>query len=121
MTFNFLHIAKNQRILFPQAKKSRQSVQKVAGNRILSQSLLVYNNKPKIDCNMISRNLLVFTSPLNAEAYFHQNTLLPHQKIVAIGDTTANALKKMGYREIVIAGQPSERSMANSVLQLANA
>ncbi|MEM8525265.1 MAG: uroporphyrinogen-III synthase [Bacteroidota bacterium] len=118
---DFLQLAKNRSVLFPRARNSRQSIQKILGNHIISHDLVVYINEQKTDCHMSNKNLLVFTSPLNVEAYFHQNTLQPHQRIVAIGETTAKALKKLGYCEIMIAGQPNERSMAESVLRLARA
>jgi len=117
----FLKLAKNQSVLFPRARTSRQSIQKILGNHIISYDLVVYINEPKTDCHMSNNNLLVFTSPLNVEAYFYQNRLKPHQRIVAIGETTAKALRKLGYCEITIAGQPTEKAMAQSVWQLANA
>lgn len=116
---DFLKLARNQSVLFPRARNSRQSIQKILGNHIISYDLVVYINEPKADCHMSSNDLLVFTSPLNVEAYFHQNKLQPHQKIVAIGETTAKALKKLGYCEATIARQPTEKAMANTVLQLA--
>ncbi|MEL6721496.1 MAG: uroporphyrinogen-III synthase, partial [Bacteroidota bacterium] len=118
---DFLKLAKNQSVLFPRARNSRQSIQKILGNHIISYDLVVYINEPKTDCHMSNNNVLVFTSPLNVEAYFYQNDLQPHQRIVAIGETTAQALKKLGYCEASIASLPTEKSMATTVLQLASA
>ncbi|MEN0048532.1 MAG: uroporphyrinogen-III synthase [Bacteroidota bacterium] len=118
---DFLKLAKNQSVLFPRARNSRQSIQKILGNHIISYDLIVYINEQKTDCHMSNSNLLVFTSPLNVEAYFHQHELQPHQRIVAIGETTAKALKKLGYCETTVAGQPTEKAMASAVMQLAEA
>lgn len=112
----FLPYAKGQRVLFPRANRSRKSIQKKLHTHILVQDLVVYSNKPKKSIAMISRHLLVFTSPLNAEAYFHQHELQPGQRIIAIGDSTAAALRKLGFCEFTVAAQPSERAMAEAVL-----
>lgn len=112
----FLPFAKGQRVLFPRADRSRKSIQKILDVHIIVLDLVVYNNKPKKRISMISRRLLVFTSPLNAEAYFYQHKLQPEQRIIAIGDSTAAALRKLGFCEFMVAPQPSERALAEAVL-----
>lgn len=114
----FINKAEGQVVLFPRARNSKQSIQKLLLDKIFSVNLIVYENKPKDYCRMRSRDFLVFTSPLNVEAYFNRNAKMPHQKIVAIGETTAAALRRLGFNESAIAGYPSERSMASSVIQL---
>lgn len=114
----FVKLASNQRVLFPRARHSRQSIQKALQKYIISLDLVVYNNKPKVSCSMTDSRYLVFTSPLNVEAYFRNNHLQPHQKLVAIGESTAAALRKRGYCEITIAAQPNESSLAQSILNL---
>lgn len=116
----FKNRAAGQVVLFPRAKNSKQSIQKLLLGKIISIDLIVYENKPKDYCHMRGRDFLVFTSPLNVEAYFNKNVKLPHQKIVAIGETTAAALRRLGYNEAATARYASERSMANSVIQLSS-
>jgi uroporphyrinogen-III synthase len=42
--------------------------------------------------------ILVFTSPSNVEAFFEKNKILPHQKIVAMGESTGKALEKEKHK-----------------------
>ncbi len=44
-------------------------------------------------------DILVFTSPSNAESYLEKNKILPHHKIIAMGDATQAALKKLKIKE----------------------
>ncbi|MCB0562526.1 MAG: uroporphyrinogen-III synthase, partial [Phaeodactylibacter sp.] len=61
---------------------------------------------------------LVFTSPLNAEVYFGKYALEKEQQVVAIGDTTAAALHRLGVRKVIVAEEPSEKSLASAVISL---
>jgi uroporphyrinogen-III synthase len=115
---NFSLKSTNQRVLFPQAQRSRQSVQKLLYNHIIVYDLVVYTNKPKTHYVMESRRILIFTSPLNAEAYFYHHELQPGQRIIAIGNTTAAALRKMGFCELKIAKAPNEQALVNAVFEL---
>lgn len=114
----FLAIAKGARVLFPRAANSRQSVQQLLDDAITSIDLIVYENKPISFVEMCREDILVFTSPMNAETYFHQHKLQKGQAIIAIGQTTATALQNIGYTEITIAKQPSENGLATAVLHL---
>ena len=41
-----------------------------------------------------STDILVFTSPSNAESYLEKNKIHPHQKIIAMGEATEKSLLK---------------------------
>jgi uroporphyrinogen-III synthase len=112
----FLALAKGQRVCFVQAKQSRQSVAKLLGQQIQAQSLAVYNNQPKASLELPVCDILVFTSPLNAQAYYQHYQPLPHQKVVAIGQTTAKALRQLGITPHKISAVPHERELANCCL-----
>ena len=115
----FLKVARNDTVLFIEAKKSRQSVQKLLTDKIKSCNLVVYKNEQKeIDDFMVNTDFLVFTSPLNAEAYLKRHYIHPHQKIVAIGESTAATLRRLGWFELVVAEQPNEKALANCVIDL---
>jgi hydroxymethylbilane synthase len=116
----FARKAKGQRVLFPQARHSRQSVQKALGQRIQAQTLVVYENEPLQDVPLSRAQVLVFTSPLNVEAYFRQHQLLAGQQAVAIGQPTAEALRFSGIAP-EIAAAPDEEALAQAVLKLASA
>lgn len=112
----FLKVASGDTVLFPSASNSRQSIQKNLKNKIKSVNLFVYRNKAKETVQMKQNDYLVFTSPLNVEAYFRKHFLMPNQRIVAIGETTASALRRFGLSEIAVAASPSEASLAQRVL-----
>lgn len=115
----FLNLAKGNSVLFPRALNSKQSIEKKLLHQIKCYTLVVYINLPKTDCRMLSQQLLVFTSPLNVEAYFNKYRVKPHQKIVAIGETTAAALKQFGMDEVAIPSRSTEKALANKVLEMA--
>ncbi len=46
--------------------------------------------------------LLVFTSPSNAESFLEKNKILPHHKIIAMGEATAKCLLKAKVKEAQI-------------------
>jgi uroporphyrinogen-III synthase len=112
----FLKKAKNKTVLFPRATTSQQSIQKILSTQIQSLDLLIYKNQPLKDIESRSEAVLVFTSPMNASAYFDQNSLKNNQKLVAIGQTTAKALKALHFEKMIIASEPSEKGLAEAIL-----
>ncbi len=112
----FLKIAKGKKILFPRAKNSQRSVQLILGNKVEAIDLIVYNNIPKKTFDLPEFYILVFTSPLNAKAYFSVKKINDNQLIIAIGNTTAAALNKFGIKKIKIAENPSEEALAKIIL-----
>jgi uroporphyrinogen-III synthase len=113
---NFLQIAANQTVIFPRAKQSKQSIQQELGNAIIAKDLVVYENQPLSDFDAIEADILVFTSPMNVEAYFNKMVLKPNQKIVSIGNTTAKALESLDIEGFFIAETPSEKGLVKAVL-----
>ena len=112
----FLKIAKHQSVLFPQARHSRRTIEKLAKTQLNSFPLVVYDNVAKTDIVASLANFLVFTSPLNVQAYFDQFTLAKNQKIIVIGETTGNALNPYGIEDFLVAETPSEEGLAEMVL-----
>lgn len=111
----FAEAANGQRVLFPQARHSRQSVQKKLGSIIKSTGIIVYDNRPAADFPLRCPEVLVFTSPLNAKAYLSRYEILPGQQLVAIGNPTASACRSFG-KEPVLASAPNEEALAQAVL-----
>lgn len=111
----FLKATKGQRVLFPQARHSRQSVQRQLGAAIKSIDLIVYDNQPAKGFPPRCSEVLVFTSPLNAQVYLNRYEMLPRQKLVAIGNPTASACRRFG-KEPVLASAPNEEALAQAVL-----
>jgi len=114
----FQKVATNEKVLFVRAKASKKSVQKLLKEKIRVSDLIVYDNKIKKDFHIPYCDYLVFTSPLNAAAYYQQYAIDKRQKVIAIGNTTANALVKLGVQEIEVAERPTEKEMSKKVLEL---
>jgi uroporphyrinogen-III synthase len=113
----FVNQAIGSSVLFPRAKHSRRSVQELLAGRIAVEDLIVYDNVPREDFILPLCDWLVFTSPLNAETYFQRYTLQAKQKIMAIGATTAGALRKLNLSNMHIASAPSEAAMCDLILE----
>ncbi len=115
---SFLQIAENQHVLFPRAKQSKQSIQALLQKNIYVHDLIIYNNQPQKMTTQRFDDILVFTSPMNVTTYFNAYPKLPHQQLIAIGNTTAKALYTFGFMEVIIAEAPSEASLVKAVLSI---
>ncbi len=114
----FGEMAKGQKVLFPRAKKSKKSIQRLLTQQIEQVDLVVYENEAKANFSIPFCEVLVFTSPLNAQVYFQKYPINAKQKVIAIGKTTHKELLKIGLKEIVVASQPTEKKMAATVAQI---
>jgi uroporphyrinogen-III synthase len=115
---DFIQIAANKTVIFPHAKYSKQSIQQQLGKNIIAKDLIVYENKMLTGFDIIDADVLVFTSPMNVEAYFNKITLESNQKIISIGNTTAKALELIGFNDFFIAKIPSEKGLVEAILAL---
>lgn len=113
---SFSNEAFEQRVLFPQAKNSRQSVGKIIADSCEVINLVVYDNFPKKDFEIPPCEILVFTSPLNVVSYLAKYSIERGQRVIAIGDPTANALRESGILHVETAKETSEASMAELIL-----
>ena len=114
---NFLQVAANATVVFPQAAHSRRSIQELLQNDIQATSLVVYQNNKRKNILIPNTEVVVFTSPLNVEA-FAANTALDKKYIsVAIGKTTATHLKSQGMHCDFIAPSPDQKTLALAVEQ----
>ena len=114
--FQFLRQVKKQTVTFPRATTSQKSIQKILADQIQAIDLLVYKNQPIQNIKSRNEAFLVFTSPMNATAYFEKHPLKNQQQLIAIGQTTAKALKNLGFNNIIISKTPSEKGLAEAVL-----
>lgn len=114
----FLKVAQGCRVLFPRAANSRQSIQRALAGRIEAVDLIVYRNEIDPEAPRPEADILVFTSPLNARAYFQQYRPDAGVKIIAIGRTTAATLRELDVTDPIIAPEPSEAGLARAVLSI---
>lgn len=84
-------------VLFPQAKGSMKTIQQQFTKPGQMTDLTVYETI-KQNSEVPSAEIIVFTSPSNVEAFFEKNKITKEQKVVAMGDATANALRKYNLK-----------------------
>ena len=110
-------ITKTDKILFARALHSRQSVQKVLDG-YNCHSVVVYTNTLSFAADILSSDIVVLTSPMNAERYFKSGLDLNKPTFIAIGETTGDCIYSyLGHRPL-IPESPSEESIAQLILSL---
>jgi uroporphyrinogen-III synthase len=114
---DFRVLAQGSRVLFPGAQNSRQSIQGVLKEVATVIDLPVYENTPIANAPSSEADMLVFTSPLNVTAYFAGSSRQAHQKIAAIGRSTAAALQEQGISDVWIPHEATEAALADLLLQ----
>ena len=99
--------AYEQRVLFPQAENSRKSIEKLIADQVEVIDIVVYTNLPKKEFSVPNCDILIFTSPLNAQTYFEKYPLTKEQNVLAIGKTTAESLRNLSIFKFAIASSPT--------------
>jgi uroporphyrinogen-III synthase len=105
-------------IVFPQAQRSMQSIQKNMLKNQDTRTLVVYENYPKQDIAERTEQILVFTSPMSVQAYFAKHYLKAGQFVVSIGRTTTAKLRDFHIRAVKTAYEPSQWCLADEVFSL---
>jgi uroporphyrinogen-III synthase len=102
---------KPARILFVKAQNSLNSIElKINEPSINSESLVVYANEKVVDFEIEACDILVFTSPLNADAYFEKYRYR-NERLFAIGKTTADHLTKKWNLRALYPENPTESDL----------
>ena len=110
----------NGRVLFPIARGSMQSIQWQMVKRDNVFNLEVYATlKTSVDVGP-EYEILAFTSPSNVEAFFEKNKILPHQKVVAMGESTGKALEREKVKVYTMPQSFDDLGLVQSILGLAN-
>lgn len=112
----FLPVAAGQRVLFPQARQSRRSVEKAIAEQIDAVPLIVYDNEIRPTIALPKHHIAVFTSPLNVRAYMRYYPPRGDVMFVAIGPSTAAAMRAAGITRFRLADSPDEQALARAVL-----
>lgn len=80
------------KVVFPIARESMRTIQWQFAKQDKLVDLPIYATL-KIAHNVAENtDILVFTSPSNVESYLEKNKILPHQKIIAMGESTEKTL-----------------------------
>lgn len=109
----------SSRVLFPIARGSMQSIQWQMVKRDNVINLEVYATlKHSIEISQ-DHEIIIFTSPSNVEAYFEKNILHPHQKVIAMGESTGKALEKLKFRKYTMPKTFDDLGLFQAVLGVA--
>jgi uroporphyrinogen-III synthase len=106
----------SETVLIPRSEISLQRFK-----RFLSAAQLIdftfYSNTPAPPENQFLGDVLIFTSPSNARAYFSKFDLLTHQRVVAIGQSTFDALQQRKTKSLYLSDAPTEEAMWAAALR----
>ncbi len=105
------------RVLFPMAEASLRTIQKALPREQVVEQV-VYRTREDVSLVHNNAAILVFTSPSNVRSYLKQARVLAHQTVVAIGPTTAKALKEKGVEEVYVPELPTEEKLAELICSL---
>lgn len=101
-------VERSETVLFPISDRSKRSICKALPeeNKI---ELITYNTVYTPITSVLEDGLILFTSPSNFESYLSRNTMPEGLEIVAIGKTTAHAIKqRISHKEIGVLATPNE-------------
>lgn len=104
------------RILFPRAQHSNRTIQQGLKSKQV-EDVVVYRNTPVKDAAKRTDDILIFTSPMNVEAYFGHHALDGHQRAIAIGSSTAKTLQDHGIQPEV-AYEPTRWALVDVVFRV---
>lgn len=82
--------------VFPVSNISKRTIQQFFIDQSKVTDLIVYETKEKSEFANPKADILIFTSPSNARAYFKKYQLEQHQNIVSMGPSTGKQLKALG-------------------------
>ncbi len=106
----FAGVAAGDRVFFPRARQSRLSIQTALVGRITVLDAVCYDNVVNPPEGPILADTYVYTSPLNVAAYLDHWEMQGDARVVAIGPSTAAALRERGI-EPLVAGEPTEEAL----------
>lgn len=115
---DFAAFINDESVLIPQAINSLQVIQKQLAFTNSCHNLFVYKTQSREDLSALNSGIIAFTSPSNVQAYFEKFKLLPHQKVVAVGSTTALKLKEHSVKDVVMSAGFDENSLLETILEL---
>ncbi len=116
----FLPVARGSTVLFPAARRSGRSIEKLLGDAVQAQYLVVYDNQIQLENHLVYTDWVILTSPLNVQAYFSCLPLCSTTTYLAIGSVTAQAMQQWGVKA-AFPESPSEEGLVALLAQLSGA
>jgi hydroxymethylbilane synthase len=66
-----------------------------------------------MDFEVTPADVLIFTSPSSVRAYFNKYSVKSNQEVIAMGPSTAEALKNSGIKSPLLPSIPGEIGLVN--------
>lgn len=114
----FADLAGNSIVLFPQSTASFRTIQKQFVSQKNLIDMVVYDTVEDLAATPDDAEIIVLTSPTNAMLYLRKKTVLPDQKFIPIGKSTAEVLTKAGIKNVIVPWNTSEVALADTVCSL---
>ncbi len=111
----FANLVKSGQALFPQAKESMRTIQQQFVNKTQVIDLPVYETIHKPVEGIPESDIMLFTSPSNVEAFLEKKKLKKEQKIIAMGNATAHALKMANHPSVFLVPSFDEIGLLQAV------
>lgn len=113
----FAKVAQGKKVLFPSAIGSLQTIKKQLTADIQVVDLPIYETVAIDNPIKSEAEVLIFTSPSNAKAYFAKHALSARQRVISIGYSTGAVLQELGIA-YVLPYSPDEIGLAEAVFGL---
>jgi len=114
---NFITYESGRSITFAKAKNSKNSIRQLLEDHMDCHDIAIYDNAIMDKVELPDCKYLIFTSPLNAKAYFQQKSY-NNESIIAIGQTTSDYLMKITGKTVPYGDFPSETDMYDLLLSM---
>lgn len=111
------YIAQGEQILFVQGWQSRRTIQSLEEFSHSFEELYVYDSLHDAS-NITDANIIIFTSPMNADAYLYANEIAEGSTLISIGQTTQQHLIDKYRLQSLTPATPSEEALAKLVVNL---
>lgn len=85
--------------VFPVSDISKRTIQKHFTDQSKIRDLVVYRTEERTAFENPNADVLIFTSPSNARAYFSLYPWQPQQKVIVMGPTTGEQVKELGIEK----------------------
>jgi uroporphyrinogen-III synthase len=116
---DFAKLVDGKSILFPQAADSLQTIQKHLSFSSRAINLLVYQTTRKKDVSIPDSDIVVVTSPSNADVFFGRELFPRYQHLIAIGESTANRIESYKIKGFSIANRPDDLGITENLTERA--
>ncbi len=112
----FAQQTKGSTVLFPQSTASYRTIQKQFDDQARVYDLIAYDTVENEQARVPETDVIVLTSPSNAILYLRQRTIAPHQKVIAMGKSTAKVLEEHGITHYQLPWNSSVMALTDAVL-----